>query len=218
MTDTRAQKVASLLLSIKAITFRFNPPYTYTTGLKSPVYIDNRVVISYPDVRNQIIDYYIEVIKEKIGLENVEWISATATAAIPQGAWIADRLKLPMVYVRPSTKTYGKGGKVEGVLEKGKKVLIIEDHITTAASVVGNAEAIRELSGNIRYCVATTTYETQKAQEALAASHIELIPLTTAKILVETALHENRLTQKEKDSVDLWFQDPENWAKKVGLE
>lgn len=217
-TDTVAQDVAHLLLSIGGFTFRFNPPYTYTTGLKSPVYIDNRVIISYPEVRKQIINYYIDVIKEKIGLSEVEWISATATAAIPQGAWIADRLHLPMVYVRPTTKTYGKGGKVEGVLEKGKKVLIIEDHITTAESVVGNAQAIRELGGIVKYCVATTTYETRKAQVALKENNIELISLTTAKVLVETALKENKLTQKEKESVDLWFEDPPSWAKKVGLE
>src|SRR5579859_3881066 len=96
-----AQKVARLLLSIKAITFRFDPPFIYTTGLKSPVYIDNRVVISYPEVRNKIIDFYLEVIRKDIALSEVEYISATATAAIPQGAWIADRLNVPMVYVRP---------------------------------------------------------------------------------------------------------------------
>src|ERR1700733_4398749 len=95
------KKIAKLLLSIGAMTFRFDPPYVYTTGLKSPVYLDNRLVMSYPKVRKQIIDAYINVIKEKVGLENIDCISATATAAIPQGAWVAERLKLPMVYVRP---------------------------------------------------------------------------------------------------------------------
>lgn len=208
-------EVAKLLLEIKGITFRFNPPYTYTSGLKSPVYLDNRLVMSYPKVRSKIIKYYIQVIKEQIGMKNVDWISATATAAIPQGAWIADRLQLPMVFVRPTTKSYGKGVKVEGHLDKGKNVLIIEDHISTAASVVGNVESIRELGGKVTYCVATTTYETKQSKEALEKIGVILFPLTTAKVVIETAEQQGYLTKKEKEIVDLWFQDPPNWAKKM---
>lgn len=212
------KKIAKLLLSIGAMTFRFDPPYVYTTGLKSPVYLDNRLVMSYPKVRKQIIDAYINVIKNEIGLENIDYISATATAAIPQGAWVANKLNLPMVYVRPQTKSYGKGGKVEGIFKKGANVLIIEDHITTAQSVAGNADAIRELEGKVKFCVATTTYETQKSQELLKENKINLIPLTTGKTIVQTALEEKRITQKEKESIDEWFKDPPVWAKKMGLE
>ncbi len=211
-------EVAKLLLKIGGMTFRFNPPYTYTTGLKSPVYLDNRLVMSYPDVREKIIDYYIKIIKDKIGLKNVDWISATATAAIPHGAFVADKLNLPMVYVRPTTKTYGKGGKVEGYLKKGAKVLIIEDHITTAESVAGNAQAIRELGGIVKYCIATTTYETKKADEKLKLNKVKLITLTTGKIIVETAYKEGRINKEEKEKVDLWYADPPNWAKKMGLD
>jgi len=211
------QKVAELLLSINAVSFRFNPPYTYTTGLKSPIYIDNRIILSYPKVRDQIVDFYITTIKEKIGINKVEWISATATAAIPQGVLVADRLKIPLVYVRPTTKAYGKDGKVEGYLEKGKKVLIIEDHISTAASVVGNAQAIRELGGIVKYCIATTTYETQKSTENLKNASIELFSLTTAKTIIKTALQKGQISQKEKNSIDAWFQDPPNWAQKFGF-
>lgn len=211
------KKVAELLLSIKAVTFRFNPPYAYTSGLKSPIYIDNRIILSYPKIRDQIIDFYIATIKEKIGINEVEWVSATATAAIPQGVLVADRLKIPLVYVRPTTKAYGKGGKVEGYLEKNKKVLIIEDHISTAASVIGNAEAIRELGGIAKHCIATTTYETQKSTENLKNANIELFSLTTAKTIIETALQKGLISQKEKESIDAWFQDPPNWAQKFGF-
>lgn len=210
-------KVAELLLSIGAMTFRFDPPFTYTSGLKSPVYLDNRLVMSYPEVRQEIIDCYIEVIKSQVGIKNVEWISATATAAIPHGAWVAEKLNLPMVYVRPSTKTYGKGGKVEGYLKKGSKVLIIEDHISTAESVANNTVTIRELGGEVNYCIATSTYDTLKSQETLKANQIKLIALTTGKIIVETALKERILSSKEKEKVDLWFKDPPNWAKKMGF-
>ena len=143
MKKNISKNVANLLLEIGAMTFRFDPPYTYTSGLKSPVYLDNRLIISYPDVRRQIIDYYVETIKSEIGINKVDWISATASAAIPHGAWVAERLNLPMVFVRPSTKTYGKGGKVEGFLKKGSHVLIVEDHISTAESVSDNANSIR---------------------------------------------------------------------------
>lgn len=215
---TSDKKIAKLLLSIGAMTFRFDPPYVYTTGLKSPVYLDNRLVMSYPKVRKQVIDAYIEVIKNEIGIENVDYISATATAAIPQGAWVANKLNLPMVYVRPQTKSYGKGGKVEGIFKKGANILIIEDHITTAQSVVGNAEAIRELGGKVKFCVATTTYETQKSKDLLRENKVKLLALTTGKVIVQTALEEKRISQKEKESIDEWFKDPSAWAKKMGLE
>lgn len=218
MMTTTDKKIAKLLLSIGAMTFRFNPPYIFTTGLKSPVYLDNRLVMSYPKVRTQIADAYIKTIKENIGLENVDCISATATAAIPQGAWVADRLNLPMVFVRPTTKSYGKQTQVEGVVNKNAKVLIIEDHISTAASVAGNAQAIRKLGGIVKYVIASTTYETAKSKDILKENKLKLLPLTTGKIMAETAFEEGLISQKEKDSIDLWFQDPPAWAKKVGLK
>jgi len=218
MDNKISEKVAKLLLKIGAVTFRFDPPYTYTSGLKSPVYLDNRLVMSYPKVRKQIINFYADVIKNEIGLSNVDWISATATAAIAQGAWVADKLDLPMIYVRPTTKSYGKGGKIEGYLKKGSNVLIIEDHISTAESVAGNAQAIRELGGKIQYCVATTTYETQKSKDNLKANKVKLVSLTTGKIIIETAYRSKYLTSNEKKKVDLWFTDPPSWARKLGLE
>jgi orotate phosphoribosyltransferase len=212
-----AKEVGKLLLSIGAMTFRFDPPYVFTTGLKSPVYLDNRLVMSYPEVRKQIVDAYIQVIKKEIGIENVDCISATATAAIPQGAWVADRLNLPMVFVRPTTKSYGKETKVEGVFKKGANVLIIEDHISTAASVAGNAQAIRELGGIVTTCIATTTYETKKSEETLKENDVKLYPLTTGKLMVEIALEEDKITKEQKESIDTWFQNPPAWAEKMGL-
>lgn len=216
--NTVAEKVAKLLLSIDAMSFRFDPPYVFTTGLKSPIYLDNRLVMSYPKVRKQIVDAYIKIIQEEIGLENVDCISATATAAIPQGAWVAEKLNLPMVFVRPTIKSYGKQTRVEGVVNKKAKVLIIEDHISTAASAAGNAQAIRELGGIVKYCIATTTYESQKSKNILKENKLKLLPLTTGKQIVETALKEKRITKEQKQSIDLWFQDPPAWAKKMGFE
>lgn len=216
MIDTNmiAERTASLLLKIKGITFRFNPPYTYTSGMKSPVYLDNRLVMSYPEVRKEIINSYIEVIKEQIGIDKVDYVSATATAAIPHGSWIADRLDIPMVFVRPTTKMHGKQSKIEGYLKKGSKVIIIEDHVSTAESVVGNVNSIREAGGEVEYCVATTTYETQKSKDALAQINIKLITLTTGKMMVEMAAKENYLTADQKKEVEAWFSDPIHWGEK----
>jgi orotate phosphoribosyltransferase len=207
------KKIAKILLNIKAVTFRFDPPYTYTSGLKSPIYLDNRLVMSYPDQRKIVIDAYIKAIKEQIGLDNVESISATATAAIPQGAWIAHRLKLPLVYARNSTKKHGKEQKIEGHLKKGKKVLIVEDHISTGQSAVDNANAVRDSGANVEYCISTTTYETQKSIDNFKNNNIKLIHLTTGKIIIKTAFESKLLSKEEKDRVDLWFQNPTKWAK-----
>ncbi len=209
-----AQEVAKIFLKIKAVTFRFDPPYTYTTGLKSPIYLDNRLIISYPEIRNKIINYYLDIINSSIGPAKIDYISATATAAIPQGTLIADRLNLPMVYVRPTTKAYGKGGKVEGYLKKGSRVLVIEDQISTGNSAVNNAQSLRELGAEVEYCITTTTYEISKALELLAKNKIKLYSLTTGRIIVDTAFKKRHLSQKEKEMVDLWFENPILWEEK----
>ena len=206
-----AVKIAKFLLSINAMSFRFNPPYTYTTGMLSPMYLDNRLVMSYPKVRDEIIKTYIAVLKEKVGMRNVDVISATATAAIPQGAWIADRTKLPMVFVRPSTKMHGKGSKVEGYFKKGSNVVIIEDHISTAASVAGNAQSIRELGGKVKYVIATTTYDTELSQKTLKENKVKLFALTTGEIIIETAYKMGKISKKEKESIENWLENPQNW-------
>ena len=205
-------------MSINAVSFRFDPPYTYTSGLLSPIYLDNRLIMSYPDVRKKIMDLYIVVIKEQIGLENVEWISATATTAIPHGSWIADKLNLPLVFVRPTTKmagqgkkSYGKGNKMEGFLKKGARVLIIEDHISTATSALDNVQTIRDEGGLINFCIATTSYETNISINAMAAAKVKLLTLTTGKLIAKRAFEKGNLTHAEQKSVLKWLADPEGW-------
>lgn len=206
-----SSQTAEILIDIKAVSFRFDPPFTYTSGMKSPIYLDNRVIMSYPDARRRIVQFYIEIIKQKIGIDKIDYISGTASAAIPQAAWIAGELNLPMVYVRPSTKSYGKGNKLEGYLKKGSRVVIIEDHVSTATSVVNNAQTIKELDGEVVGCIATTTYETKVSKKNLAGENVILYPLTTGKIIVETAFKKGLIDKKQKSSVDLWFADPDNW-------
>ena len=211
-----AQKIARLFIDIKAVTFRFNPPYTYTSGIKSPIYLDNRVILSYPQARNKIVKYYLIAIKSIKVKPKFNWISATATAAIPQGTLIADRLNLPLIYVRPTTKAYGKGNKIEGYLKKGSQVIIIEDHISTATSVANNAQTVRDAGGKVNYCITTTTYETRLSLNNFAANKINLISLTTGKIIVQTAFKLKQITLKQRQSINIWFSNPSGWASKMG--
>lgn len=217
-TDQIAKEAAKILIKINAVSFRFDPPFTFTTGLKSPIYLDNRIIMSYPDERERIINFYIEILREKIGLKNVDYVSGTATAAVPQASWVSGKLHLPMVYVRPSTKSYGKGNKLEGYLKPGSNVVIIEDHASTATSIANNAQTIRESGGKVTYCIATTTYETKESVNTLKANRIILFALATGKDIVHEAFRQKLITPKEKEHIDLWFQDPANWAKHLGVE
>lgn len=213
-----AQKTAQILLKIEAVSFRFDPPFTYTSGLKSPIYLDNRIIMSHPKERRKIVDFYIYFIKEKIGLQNVDYISGTATAAIPQASWVAGELNLPMVFVRPTTKSYGKGNKMEGYLKPGSKVVIIEDHISTATSVENNATTIVENKGLVKYCIATTTYETKQSQTAIQKLGVKLFPLTTGKKIVDEAVRAGVLKKDEQEKIMDWFKNPPTWAKRHGFE
>lgn len=209
--------IADILISVKVVSFRFDPPFTFTSGIKSPIYLDNRVIMSYPKEREIIVDKYIEVLKDKIGLQNIDYISATATAAIPQGAWIAQKLGIPMVFCRSAKKGHGKENQIEGYLKKGSKVVIIEDHISTAGSAIVNASAIRELGGMVSYVVATTTYETKKSSEELEKAKLTLFSLTTGKHIVDRALAQKIVTPKQKKLIDEWFADPPGWGAKHGF-
>ncbi len=218
MNENISSKVSQILLDIHAVTFRFNPPFTYTSGIKSPIYLDNRVIMSYPKEREEIISYYVEVIKEKIGLDNVDYISATATAAIPQGAWIAQQLNLPMVFCRPAKKGHGKENQIEGSFKKRAQAVIVEDHISTGGSALVNASALRSLGGEVKFVLATTTYETERSKEALRREGLTLFTLTTGKNIVSQAFEQNVLTSEQKTMVDDWFDDPVGWSRKHGFE
>ena len=211
MNEQVAAQVAQILIDTKAISFRFDPPFTYTSGLKSPIYLDNRVIMSYPDKRKRIVAYYLDLIAGHVG--DIDYISATATAAIPQGAWIADKLNLPLVYARSSKKAHGKENQIEGYFKKGSRVVIVEDHISTAGSSVENAKAIRALGGIVEHVVATTTYETQTSKEMLTQHGLQLYTLTTGKQIVKQAQEHRVLNSDERKMVDTWFENPSEWAK-----
>ena len=145
--DDKSEVVAKLLLKLKAVTLNPNKPFRYASGIISPVYTDCRVLIGYPNERNQIRDLYIEAI-ENSGIE-FDVIAGTATAGIPHAAWIADKLNLPMIYVRGKAKDHGKENLVEGIIKKGQKAIVIEDLVSTGESSINSVNAIRAVGAEV---------------------------------------------------------------------
>lgn len=212
-----AEETARLLFSIKAITLSPKKPYRYTSGILSPIYCDNRLIISYPGIRKKIADLYMEIIEKQLGIENVDFVSGTATAAVPHAALIADRLKKPMVYVESAKGEKGES-KIGGKLKQKKRVIIIEDHISTGGSTVKNVLTVRKAGGITNVCIATTTYNMQKAKKAFKQNKIKVYCLTDITSILETAVKTDLMKADEKEIVKKWTQDPVGWGKKMGFE
>src|SRR3989338_6704513 len=214
-TQQVAQEVAEMLLKIKAVTFRFDPPYTYTTGLKSPIYTDISRVISFPDVRRKVVNYLFELMANIINFDDIDYVSGTATAGIPLAALMAEKLDIPMIYVRKATKKHGLENLIEGYLKKGSKVVVIEDIYSTGSSAIHNSDSIRRVGGKVDYSMAIMTYEIPQAEINFKKNDIKKLTLTTGKIVAKTAFEKNILTEKEKKKVIEWFDNPYEWAKKL---
>ena len=159
-----AQQIAEALLKINAVKVKIDPPFRWVSGIYSPVYCDNRLLISYPEQRKAVVEGFKQIIQEKNLTPDV--IAGTATAAIPWAAFVAYDLNLPMVYIRPEKKEHGAGKQIEGVIQEGQKVLIIEDLISTGGSSIKAAEAVKtEAKGVVTDILAIVTWELQKATD-----------------------------------------------------
>lgn len=214
-TVSTHHQVAKILFDIGCVIFRPRQPFKYDSGILSPVYTDNRLVISYPDKWKKIIEFLITKINE-IGLPDV--VAGTATAGIPHAAYIAQQLKIPMVYVRAEPKSHGKGNQVEGRIIRGQKVIIIEDLVSTGRSSTRVAEAIKKLGANVSSVVAIYTYQLKESEDNFKKSNIKLHALTNLKTSCEVAREEGFLKEDQIEIILDWAKDPENWAKKMGYE
>jgi orotate phosphoribosyltransferase len=204
-------EVAEILLKNNAVTLRPNEPYTYASGIKSPIYCDNRLLMSNVAERNRIIDYYLEAIKrERL---DADVIAGTESAGIPWAAWIADRLKKPMVFVRKKQKDHGKENRIEGTFQKGAKVLVIEDLISTGGSSLAAVEAVREQGGNVVACLAIFTYQMVAAEKNFADAKCNLVALSNFWTLVRVAAEEGFIKKEEQGIVLEWSRNPEAWGK-----
>lgn len=199
---TLERKLAKELLAIEAVALRPNDYFTWTSGIKSPIYCDNRITMSYPSIRREIAAGMVEVIKEKYPA--VEVIAGTATAGIPHAAWVSELLDLPMIYVRDSAKKHGKTNQIEGRVLEGQKVVIIEDLISTGLSSLKVAKALREAGAEVLGVVAIFSYELKKAQAAFEEVGVEYITLTNYPVLVEEAVAIDYIHQDDVEKLLEW--------------
>ncbi|QPW14213.1 orotate phosphoribosyltransferase [Mammaliicoccus sciuri] len=196
------QNIAQSLLEIKAVTLSPDDPYTWSSGIKSPIYCDNRVTLAYPEIRENIYQGLIELTKEHA--QDAEIISGTATAGIPHAAFVADQLKLPMSYVRSKSKGHGKGNQIEGALSKGKKVVVIEDLISTGGSSINAVEALIEDGAEVLGVFAIFTYGINKAEEAFKAIDVPFYTLSNYDELISVAEKEGYIENKDIKTLKAW--------------
>lgn len=178
--------IAKNLLEAKAVFLRPNEPFTWASGIKSPIYCDNRLILSYPDKRHAVVNAFVEKIKTEY--PQTQMIMGTATAGIPWAAMVAEAMQLPMGYVRSSNKSHGKENKIEGKIQPGMKVVVIEDLISTGGSVKDVIEALRDAETDVLGVVAIFTYLLPKATQAFEAMDCELKTLSNYDYLLEEAL------------------------------
>ena len=196
------RKIAKHLLDIEAVALRPNDYFTWTSGIKSPIYCDNRITMSYPTIRREIAAGMSEVIKAKF--PEVEVVAGTATAGIPHAAWVSEVLDLPMIYVRDSAKKHGKTNQIEGRLLEGQKVVIIEDLISTGLSSLKVAKALEEAGAVVLGVVAIFSYELKKAQDAFEADKVEYHTLTNYNYLIEEAVASDYIKQGDVEKLLEW--------------
>lgn len=204
-----AKKTAEVLLQINAIKLQPNDPFTWASGWKSPIYCDNRIVLSYPLIRNFIRESMAKHIEAYYGKPDV--IAGVATGAIGIGALVAEYLNLPFVYVRPEAKKHGRQNQIEGHVEKGQSVVVIEDLISTGKSSLNAVNALKEAEVNIKGMVAIFSYGFDVAEKNFEKAEVELHTLGNYENLLEQALDTNYITAKEQDILAQWNSNPSEW-------
>lgn len=198
------REIINSLLEIKAVELRVEKEkwFTWTSGIKSPIYCDNRLIMSYPKIRKQVAEAFVKKIKELY--PGVECIVGTATAGIPHAAWVSDLMNLPMLYVRSSAKEHGKTNQIEGKIEAGKKVVVIEDLISTGKSSVIAIEALKESGFEVLGVVAIFSYNLDKAKEKFEATGVSFTTLTNYDVLLELAREKGVIGGTESEVLLNW--------------
>lgn len=201
------EKIAAALLECGAVFLSPNEPFTWASGIKSPIYCDNRVTLSYPQVRNLVTDSFVKLIKSENGLKEVEIIAGVATSGIPYATLVADKLNLPMVYVRSSAKEHGRENLIEGKLSKGQKVVVIEDLISTGGSGLRAIEALRNAGADVSGLVAIFTYQLTQAKQNFENARVPCFVLSDYDTLVEVALKQNIVKDEDLSVLQSWKQN-----------
>ncbi len=207
------KEIAKDLLSIQAIFLRPDEPFIWASGIKSPIYCDNRLTLTAPEVRTNIENALVETIKSEY--PDVEVLMGTSTAGIPHAAIIADKMNLPMGYVRGSSKDHGRKNQIEGKLEKGQKVVVIEDLISTGGSVIEVVNVLREAGAEVLGIASIFTYNMQKSKDRLFDANIKNISLSNFDALINVAVEEGYISKDKVDKLIAFRNNPsdESWMK-----
>jgi len=203
-------KVSEILLNLNAVMLRTKPPFRWASGILSPIYTDNRLLMGYPKEREFIVNSFIKLIKaNKI---KVDGFAGTAIAGIPWAAWIAQKMKKPMIFVRSESKDHGKENKIEGVIEQGKTYVVVEDLISTGGSSLNTLNAVREKGGIVEHCIAIFTYELEKSKSNFESANVKLRTLTGFTNLIRIAVQKKYIERNQLAHIMDWKKNPEGWV------
>ena len=208
-----ASKTAELLLQINAIKLNPGNPFTWASGWKSPIYCDNRITLSFPPIRNYLKDEFAKNIEKQFGKPDV--IAGVATGAIGIGLLVAEALALPFVYVRPEPKKHGRLNQIEGFLQKGQNVVVIEDLISTGNSSLMAVEALKEAGANVKGMAAIFSYGFQVADENFKRANVDLYTLSNYENLLPLAVNKKYITEEEEKTLQEWRTSPSTWGVEV---
>ena len=211
--NTSGLEAAKILLDIKAVNFRPNDPYTLTSGWASPVYIDCRKLISYPRVRQTLMDFSVSIIARNIGFESIDSVCGGETAGIPFAAWISDRLMLPMQYVRKKAKGFGRNAQIEGDFDDGARILLVEDLTTDGNSKIKFCEALREAGATVDHTFVVFYYDIfPHTRDALKKIGLEMHSLATWWDVLKVAKEFNYFDTKSISEVEKFLNQPMEWS------
>ncbi len=207
--NNTAEQTAELLLQINAIKLNPKNPFTWASGWKSPIYCDNRIILSFPEVRNYIREEFSKNIEEKFGTPDV--IAGVATGAIGIGILVAEAMGLPFVYVRPEAKKHGRQNQVEGFLQKGQSVVVVEDLISTGGSSLQAVEALRNEGAVVKGMAAIFTYGFDVSVEKIKEANLDVYTLSNYDNLLKQAVHKQYINDTEFDALKEWRLSPSTW-------
>ncbi len=212
---TLAQQLAKISLEIGAIKINSKNPFTWASGYRMPIYNDNRMLLGHADHRALIAEAMKEIVEQEGW--GVDTIAGVATAGIPHATSLANLMKAPLIYVRPSPKEHGMKNQVEGILKAGHKVVVVEDLISTGGSALKAVDAIREAGGEVEHCLAIFSYGFPEAEQRFQKSQCRLHTLLNLQTLLQHAVEEGHIGPGEKQALDAWVQNPFEWGKLQGF-
>ena len=210
--EETALKMAEFLLRIRAIKLNLKKPFTWASGWKSPIYCDNRITLAHPGIRTYIRQQFVNIINDEIG--DIDTIVGVATAGIPHGVIVAQDLGLPFAYVRGAAKDHGLSNRIEGVVESGQSVVVVEDLVSTGGSSLSAVKAVQEKGANVKALLSIFTYGFDLADQKFAEAKCKAFALSDYQHLLSQAISDGYILEKDLEVLNRWRQDPQDWKGK----